>query len=157
MVPPEEHWRSLGDSMKPSEGLQIAGSGPTASGTLKIGVRRVGWKLNQDVDEADAAKRFSSLTGHELVIFEKQPQDSDADVIGGSEDRSRKEHFQITVLYDQDFWASINRRGAGAVDVELSSDDVVRLIEKAVTKKKDRYPLVQRQPMILLIDLDPGG
>lgn len=155
MAAPEEHEKSLSDDLKLSEALQIAASGPTASGTLKIGARRVGWKANQDVDEADAARRFSSLTGREWVIFEKQPQDSDVDVIGRSEDRSRAEDFQVTVLYDEDFWASVNRRGV--VDVDLSCDDVVRLIEKAVSKKRDRYPLVQRQPIILLIDLVPGG
>ena len=71
--------------MKLSEGLQVAASGPRASGTLKIGARRVGWKAKEEVDEVDTARRFSASTRREWTIFEKQPQDSDVDVIGRSE------------------------------------------------------------------------
>ncbi len=145
----------MGDEMRPSEGIQIAASGPTASGTLKIGARRGGWKANQGVDEIDTARRFASSTGREWTILEKQPEDSDVDVIGRSENRPGAEHFQVTVLYDQEFWKAVNTKGAA--DVELTLEEVVRLIEKAVSKKMTHYPVGQRQNTILLIDLVPGG
>src|SRR6266446_3984067 len=118
MAQPGKHRKSLGDEMRPSEGIQIAASGPTASGTLKIGARRGGWKANQGVDEIDTARRFASSTGREWTILEKQPEDS---------------------------------------DVELTLEEVVRLIEKAVSKKMTHYPVGQRKNTILLIDLVPGG
>jgi hypothetical protein len=111
MTGPEEPGLSLGDEMRPLEGLQIVASGPTASGTLKIGARRVGWKANQEVDEVDTARRFSSATGREWTIFEKQPQGSDVDVIGRAENGTREEKFQVTVLYDPEFWRSVNTKG----------------------------------------------
>lgn len=155
MAQPGEHRESLGDEMRPSDGIQIAASGPTASGRLKIGARRVGWKVNQGVDEIDTARRFSSSTGGEWTLLEKQPEGSDVDVIGRSENRLGAEYFQVTVLYDQEFWKAVNTKGAA--DVELTLEEVVRLIEKAVSKKRTHYPVEQRQNTILLIDLVPGG
>lgn len=155
MEPPEEHGKSLGDELRISEGLQIAATGPTASGTLKIAARRVGWKASQEVDEVDTARRFSSSTGREWTIFEKQPQGSDVDVIGTLESRTREEKFQVTVLYDPEFWRSVNTRGT--TNIELTCDDAIRLMEKAVTRKGNHYPLSQRQGVILLVDLVPGG
>jgi hypothetical protein len=152
---PEGLRASAGDEVRMSDGVQVAGSGPTAGGTLKIGARREGWERNQDVSEVDAAKRFSSLTGRDWVLFEKQLQGSDIDVVARSEDGKRAEQFQITVLYDQNFWEDVNTKKAA--DVDLTREDVVSLIQKAVDKKKNRYPLAQRQRAILLIDLVPGG
>lgn len=147
--------RSLGDKAQLGDGLQIAASGPTASGTLKIGARRSGWKAEKEVAETDTARRFSSLTDWGLTIFESQPQNSDVDVVSWSESRGKMENFQVTVLYDPEFWTSVNTKGT--TDVELTCPEVVRLIEKAVTKKKDQYPRCQRQRVILLVDLVPGG
>lgn len=110
---------------------------------------------NQEVDEVDVARRFSMSTGRGWKLFEKQPQGSDVDVVVRAEVGTTEENFQITVLYDPEFWRSVNTKGT--TDVELTCDGVIRLIETAVSKKKNHYPLAQRQRVILLIDLVPGG
>ena len=134
--------------------VQLASSGPTETGTFRIGARRTEWKRNQAADEVEAAKRIANLSGRAWATFDKV-DGSDVDVVARSADRGRKERYRVTVLYDGPCWASLN--AMGAAEIELTPDDAVHLIRYAVERKRNRYPATQRPEFILLVDLVPGG
>lgn len=147
---------SVNDTISLDDGLEIGGYGCGQDGSQKIGGRRTNWsenKTTKEVDEIDVARRFSSLTVNGLTKFEKHSQNSDVDVCGMSDNKQIVENFQITRLWDEQFWKELN---AGAVDKELSLEKIAELILLAVKRKgENKYTHSRRKIIILLIDTNP--
>jgi hypothetical protein len=145
---------SIGGNVKPVGGLQIGAYGPRAGGILTIAARRVNWNPRKAEDELDVARRFCSLTRNGLTEFDQPEENSPTDVDAKSADGKRHDRLQITVLYDETFWQKL--KTTKTADAQLTSQDIVNLIEKAVKRKLNYAPSVRRDTM-LLIDLNPAG
>src|SRR6185503_6333799 len=65
-----------------------------------------------------------------------------------------REDFQVRVLFDEDFWGRLNT--TGAVDVELSVEQLADLVVWAVKSKNEHYGVDQKPNITLLLDLSPG-
>lgn len=146
---------TLSEEAKAGDGFRIGVYGPTESGLLRIAARQSTYAIGKDADEVEVAEKFCTLARNGLTRFLKPRQASEIDVVGVSEDKTRRENFQVTVLFDGNFWKSLNARGAG--DVQLDGPEVIELVRRAVMRKKEKYPLAIRQTTVLLVDTAPAG
>ncbi len=142
------------DTVRMSEGVQIGVYGPGENGGQRVGGRRNNWHENRNEDEINVAQRFSIISQNGLVKFQKQQQNSDVDVLGFSDDHRVVEKFQITRLYDKQFWTELHE---GATDRELTLKDLCEMVLEAIKRKEEKYSLQQRKDIVLLIDTNPAG
>jgi hypothetical protein len=145
----------LGTSIPSTVSFQASVIRVTATGGQQISARRISWVDIGTPTEIDTAKRFSQFVGNGLSSFEKVEQRSDIDVIGRSPDGAIVEKFQVTRLWDSNFWRSL--KDGGAADIELSAEDLSKLVLDALERKRGKYSLQQRMALILLIDTTPEG
>lgn len=150
---------NVNDMISTSESLQLGGYGRGQNGGQKIGGRRTNWfknKNTQKADEIDVARRFSLLTENRLTKFENEyEENSDIDVYGRSNNGQIVENFQITSLWNNEFWKELSDNKA--TDQELNSKEIANLILVVMKKKGEKYTLSRRKTIILLIDTNPAS
>lgn len=135
-------------------GFQASVFAPTPDGGQKIGARRTDWFETKTSTEMDTAKRFSLFTDNGLTDFQKANEDDDVDIQGRSPDGSVCEDFQVTRLWDGEFWKPLNTTGAS--DRELTREEIRELILRAVERKgTKKYAHGRRRMLTLLIDTNP--
>ncbi|WKZ25005.1 MAG: hypothetical protein QY321_01065 [Patescibacteria group bacterium] len=143
--------KSLSDTFVLSDSLRVGSLGEDEEGNQKISARQSGKITRKQVSEINVAKKFASSERKYLVTFVNDIENSLVDVIATAEDGSRGEYYQITKLYDKDFWQKLNTLGA----VDLITNALVPLIETAIRRKND-YDPKEKNNLILLIDAWPG-
>jgi len=136
---------------KSAGSLQAGLFGPGPDGGQKFGARRDNWSQPKPVSEVEATKRFSAFTDAGLTDLEKV--EDDADVIARTPGGVKVE-FQVTVLWDEDFWRWLNTTGA-TQDGYKSSDEMNSLILKAIERKSSKYTPSRLRVLNLLIDTNP--
>ncbi len=143
---------SLEETIGLSEGFKAASLGVgEAVGQQKTQARIGGESLTKEGEELARTKIFAFYFRKELTKFYNDKQDSPIDVIAESENGAVKESFQVTKLYNEEFWKELNTKNAA----NLITDRVIVLIKDAIDRKKN-LDSKQREKIILLIDTWPG-
>lgn len=122
----------------------------------RITIRRAGWFETTASTELDTARRFVFFSASPLTEFTKAPENDDVDIVAKSADGVTVQELQVTRLWDGPFWKKLKE--TNAVDIDLTRDQLFKLIQDAVERKGERkYTLQRRKQLILLIDTNPDG
>lgn len=117
----------------------------------RLDVQTTGQKQGKEESELAVVKLLCHFYKKELQNFSQPETDSHIDVIG--EDSEGNEiHFQVTQLYDQNFWHHLNKYGKASIEIK---EKVTALIENAVNRKFN-YPKDLREDLVLVIDSGVG-
>jgi hypothetical protein len=117
----------------------------------RVDVQTTGQKQGKEESELVVVKLLCHLYKKELQNFFQPETDSHIDVIG-KDDKGNEIHFQVTQLYDQNFWHDLNKNGKASVEIK---EKVITLIENAINRKFN-YPKDLREDLVLVIDSGVG-
>jgi len=143
-------------SVHTSLGFQARTIRADPGGGQRITIRRAGWLETAASTEMDTAQRFANFCDNGFTEFSKAQENDDVDIVAKYSNGAVVQEFQITRLWDGQFWKQLNTKGA--VDIELTQNEVVTLIHQAIERKGDaKYAVNRRKQLILLIDTNPDA
>ncbi|OGH58655.1 MAG: hypothetical protein A2725_03075 [Candidatus Magasanikbacteria bacterium RIFCSPHIGHO2_01_FULL_33_34] len=117
----------------------------------KVRVQTTGEKQGKEESELAVVKLLCHMYKKDLQEFSQPETYSHIDVIG-EDDAGNKLYFQVTQLYDQNFWYNLGKNKKASVELE---DRVTMLIEYAINRKLN-YPKDLRKNLVLVIDSGVG-
>jgi hypothetical protein len=137
------------------EGFQIGVSGADEScDYMTFSGRKAEWNMRamKSFDEVACAKRLCDVEYPDFPELTKQPTDSPVDVCASSHDANRHLQFQVTSVWDKDFWRPFG--DAGEIENRVSFSQFVNFIRESIQKKIQRHS--SSRDVILLIDTKPA-
>ncbi len=117
----------------------------------RVEVQTTGQKEGKEESELAVVKLLCHMHKKNLQKFFKPETDSHIDVIG-EDARGDKTCFQVTQLYDQNFWHQLSKEGKASIEL---GDKLTQLIKNAV-KRKLKYSKDLREGLVLVIDSGAG-
>ncbi len=115
----------------------------------KVSARIGGFKSPKESEEKNVVMRLCKKAKSNLNHFENDVQDSATDIIASN--GSEIECFQVTKLYEEQFWKKLMASG----HVDFITKSILKLIEESVLRKS-KYDKEETKKLILVIDTWPG-
>jgi hypothetical protein len=117
----------------------------------EVNVQMSGERQNKEESEYSVVKLLCHMHKNNLQKFSQPETDSPIDVIG-EDSKGNKEFFQVTKLYNQNFWHQLGKHEKASIELK---NNVTVLIKEAINRKLT-YPLEIRKSLVLVIDCGVG-
>jgi hypothetical protein len=117
----------------------------------EVNVQSAGEKQGKEESELAVVKLLCHMHKKDLQQFSQPETDSHIDVIG-EDGEGNKIFFQVTQLYDQEFWHKLGKHEKASIELK---NKATQLIEGAINRKLN-YPKDLRKNLVLVIDSGVG-
>ena len=117
----------------------------------EVSVKTTGDRQGKEASELAAVKLLCHMYKKDLQEFSQPETDSHIDVIG-EDGLGNKIYFQVTQLYDQNFWHQLGKNEKASIELK---NKATSLVETAISRKLN-YPKDLREALVLVIDSGVG-